>query len=127
MTKEELLDCFATEAMKAFVAKTNGLINAYHVSGEAYILAEKMVERRQEILRRWKLAEDVEQHGIEKLNLTVRTERCLKADGIFTIQQLQGCTEHKLMKIPNLGRKSINEINGQMSAIGFKLKERFTA
>ena len=38
--KEKLLDCFATEAMKAFVAKTNGLINAYHVAGEAYILAE---------------------------------------------------------------------------------------
>ena len=123
ITKEELLDCFATEAMKALVAKTNGAMNAYHLAGEAYIIAEQMVERRQKILNQWKLAEDVVQHGIETLNLTVRTERCLKAEGILTLQQLQGCTERRLMKVPNLGRKSITEIIEQMSAIGYQLRD----
>ena len=122
-TKEKLLDCFATEAMKAFVAKTNGLINAYHVAGEVYILAEKMVERRQEILDRWKQEEEVEQDGIEKLNLTLRSERCLKSDDILTIQQLQKCTENRLLRIPNLGRKSLEEIIEQMTAHGYKLKD----
>lgn len=122
-TKEKLLDLFAAEAMKAFVAKTNGLINAYHVAGEVYILAEKMVERRQEILDRWKLEEEIKQDGIEKLNLTLRTERCLKSDDILTIQQLQKCTENRLMRIPNLGRKSLKEIIEQMAALGYKLKD----
>ena len=100
-TKEALLDVFATEAMKA----------------------ERMVERRQTILNQWALAENIVQEGIEKLNLTVRTERGLKAEGILTIQQLQGCTERRLMRIANLGRKSIAEIIEQMAALGYKLKD----
>lgn len=123
ITKEELLDCFATEAMKALVAKTNGAMNAYHLAGEAYIIAEQMVERRQKILHQWKLAEDVVQHGIETLNLTVRTERCLKAEGILTIQHLCGCTESRLLRLPNLGRKSLNEIIEQMAALGYSLRD----
>ena len=93
------------------------------MAGEVYILAEKMVERRQEILDRWKQEEEVEQDGIEKLNLTLRSERCLKSDDILTIQQLQKCTENRLLRIPNLGRKSLEEIIEQMTAHGYKLKD----
>jgi len=122
-TKEELLDCFATEAMKALVSRVSGVINAYHLANEAYIIAEQMVERRQKILHQWALADDVVQHGIEKLNLTVRTERCLKAEGILTLQQLQNCTEGKLLRMPNFGRKSLSEIIEQMALIGYKLRD----
>jgi DNA-directed RNA polymerase alpha subunit len=121
--KEELLDCFATEAMKALVSRASGVMSAYNLAGEAYIIAEQMVERRQKILHQWALAEDVVQHGIEKLNLTVRTERCLKAEGILTLQQLQRCTEGKLLRMPNFGRKSLNEIIEQMALLGYKLKD----
>lgn len=122
-TKEELLDFFATEAMKALVSRANGVMNAYHLAGEAYIIAEQMVERRQKILHQWALADDVVQHGIEKLNLTVRTERCLKAEGILTLQQLQNCTEGKLLRMPNFGRKSLSEIIEQMALLGYKLRD----
>jgi DNA-directed RNA polymerase alpha subunit len=40
----------------------------------------------------------------------------------LTITQLQGCTFNNLLKTPNLGRKSINEIIEQMAAMGLKLK-----
>lgn len=122
VTKEELLDCFATEAMKLLVQQAGSTLNAYRVAETAYTVAERMLERREKIFLQWKLDEDVVQHGIENLILTVRTERCLKAEGILTIQQLCGCTERRLMKIPNLGRKSINEIIEQLAAQGYELR-----
>jgi len=122
VTKEELLDRFATEAMKSLVDRSSGVMNPYQLAELAYTVAERMVERRQKILHQWKLDEDVVQHGIEKLNLTVRTERCLKAEGILTIQHLCGCTERRLLRLPNLGRKSLNEIIEQLAAQGYELR-----
>ena len=117
MTKEELLDQFAFEAMKIGIEK-----NLTAIAREAYNIAEEMLERRQGILDKWALTEAVRDDGIDKLYLTGRSERCLKAEGILTITQLQGCTFNNLLKTPNLGRKSINEIIEQMAAMGLKLK-----
>ena len=122
-TKEELLDCFATEAMKLLVQQAGSTLNPYRVAESAYTVAERMLERREKIFCQWKLDGGVVHHGIEKLNLTVRTEHCLKAKGIHTLQQLQNCTKRELMKTPNLGLKSINEIIEQMDELGYKLRD----
>ena len=122
-TKEELLDCFATEAMKLLVQQAGSTLNPYRVAESAYTVAERMLERREKIFCQWKLDGGVVHHGIEKLNLTVRTEHCLKAEGIHTLQQLQNCTKRELMKTPNLGLKSINEIIEQMDELGYKLRD----
>jgi len=122
VTKEELLDCFATEAMKLLVQQAGSTLNPYRVAETAYTVAERMLERREKIFCQWKRDEDIVQDGIEKLHLTVRSERCLRAEGILTIQQLQGCTKRDLMKTPNLGLKSINEIIEQMAALGYSLR-----
>jgi DNA-directed RNA polymerase alpha subunit len=122
MTKEELLDHLAIEAMKAIQHQT-GMPNVYSVALRAYDLAEEMLDCRQEVLNRWKLKDDIAVDSIEKLELTVRSERCLKADDIYTITQLLGCTKNRLLKVPNLGRKSLNEIIDQLEARGLKLKE----
>lgn len=121
-TKEELLDCFATEAMKALVSRASGVMNAYHLAGEAYIIAEQMVERRQKILHQWVLADDVVQNGIDKLDLTIRSQNCLQAEGILTIHQLRQCTENMLLRLPNFGRKSLNEVIEKMAAQGYTLR-----
>ena len=121
MIKEELLDTFAIEAMKA-IQHQEGMVNVHNVALRAYGLAEKMLDCRQEVLNRWKLKDDIGVDAIEKLELTVRSERCLKADDIFTITQLLGCTENRLFKIPNLGRKSLKEIIEQLDARGLKLR-----
>jgi DNA-directed RNA polymerase alpha subunit len=124
MTKENMLDTFAAEAMKALIARRDvESRDAYRLAGDAYIIADRMLEHRQKILHQWALVNDVEQHGIEKLNLTIRTERCLKAEGILTIQHLQSCTERRLMRVSNLGRKSLNEIIEQMAALGYTLRD----
>ena len=121
--KEELLDCFATEAMKLLVQQAGSTLNPYRVAESSYTVAERMRERREKIFCQWKLDGGVVHHGIEKLNLTVRTEHCLKAEGIHTLQQLQNCTKRELMKTPNLGLKSINEIIEQMDELGYKLRD----
>lgn len=121
MNKEELLDQFAIEAMKAIQYQTD-MVNVHNVAIRAYAIAEKMLECKQTILDSWALKDAISEDGIEMLELTVRSERCLKAEGIYTITQLLGCTENRLLKTPNLGRKSINEIIEQLDARGLKLK-----
>ena len=69
-----------------------------------------------------RVKDNVPHTGIEKLNLTVRTERCLKAEDIISIEQLQCFTEERLLKTPNLGRKAINEIKEKMAEFGYKLR-----
>lgn len=122
MTKEEMLDCLATEAMKSLIARLGGTLSAQQLAGEAYFIAEYMVEHRQKILQKWMIAEQAVSDGIEKLNLTLRTKNCLKAEGIFTIQQLQRFSRLELLRTPNLGRKSLNEIIEQMAALGYRLR-----
>jgi DNA-directed RNA polymerase alpha subunit len=112
MINEELLDRLALEIIKSSPQSAR----------DAYRVAEDMIERRQEIINRWALREAVIDDGIEQLNLTVRSENSLKAEDIFTITQLTGCTEQRLLKTPNLGRKSINEIIYCLNARGLKLR-----
>ena len=59
---------------------------------------------------------------IEKLNLTVRTWNSLKLDDIHTISQLLDCTQDRILKTPNMGRKSLNEIIEKLAQHGLKLK-----
>jgi len=123
-TKEKLLDCFAIEALKTLIAKRdNDSRDAYRLAGDAYIIAEKMLEHRQKIFEKWKQEKEIEPDDIWTLEITVRTQNCLKAEGIRTIKQLQNYTERRLMKIPNLGRKSVSELIEQMAAMGYNLKD----
>jgi len=121
MNKEELLDQFAMEAMKA-IQHQESMVSVHNVAIRAYGIAEKMLECRQAILDSWALKNAIVEDGIERLELTVRSEHCLKAEGIFTITQLLGCTEQRLLKTPNLGRKSIKEIIECLNERGLKLR-----
>jgi DNA-directed RNA polymerase alpha subunit len=123
MNKEELLDQFAMEAMKA-IQHQESMVSVHNVAIRAYGIAEKMLECRQAILDSWALKNAIVEDGIERLELTVRSEHCLKAEGIYTITQLLGCTEQRLLKTPNLRRKSLREIIEQLDARGLKLRGR---
>jgi DNA-directed RNA polymerase alpha subunit len=122
MTKEELLDQFAIEAMKA-IQHQEGMISVFNVALRAYGIAEKMLDCKQEVLDRWALKDAISTDGIEKLNLSVRSEHCLKAEEIYTISKLQCYTFNMLLKTPNLGRKSIKEIIEKLAEQGLKLKD----
>jgi DNA-directed RNA polymerase subunit alpha len=58
---------------------------------------------------------------VDDLELTVRSANCLKAENIYYIGDLIQRTENELLKTPNLGRKSLNEINEVLSSRGLSL------
>jgi DNA-directed RNA polymerase subunit alpha len=55
---------------------------------------------------------------VDDLELTVRSANCLKAENIYYIGDLIQRTENELLKTPNLGRKSLNEIKEVLASRG---------
>ncbi|CAN5424880.1 DNA-directed RNA polymerase subunit alpha [soil metagenome] len=58
---------------------------------------------------------------VDELELTVRSANCLKAENIYYIGDLIQRTENELLKTPNLGRKSLNEIKEVLASRGLTL------
>ena len=61
---------------------------------------------------------------VDELELTVRSANCLKAENIYYIGDLIRRTENELLKTPNLGRKSLNEIKEVLAQRGLTLGMR---
>ena len=61
---------------------------------------------------------------VDDLELTVRSANCLKAENIYYIGDLIQRTENELLKTPNLGRKSLNEIKEVLASRGLTLGAR---
>ena len=60
---------------------------------------------------------------IEDLDLSVRSYNCLRRAGILTLNDLTKKTEIDMMKVRNLGRKSMKEVREKLNAMGFDFKE----
>ena len=58
---------------------------------------------------------------VEELDLTVRSANCLKSENIRYVGELVQRTESELMKTPNFGRKSLNEIKEKLVSYGYPL------
>lgn len=113
---------------------TNGVINAQEaVSLAAKVLTshlnlfvdlsdrgyntEIMVEKDD------KGKEKVLEMTIEELDLSVRSFNCLKRAGINTVEDLISKSEEDMMKVRNLGRKSLEEVVYKLSTLGFSLRK----
>lgn len=59
--------------------------------------------------------------SIEDLELSVRSHNCLKRAGINTVEELVQRSEADMMKVRNLGRKSLDEVVQKLAALGLKL------
>ena len=77
---------------------------------------EIMVEREEG------LKEKMLEMSIEELDLSVRSYNCLKRAGINTVEDLAGKTEDDMMKVRNLGRKSLEEVLKKMADLGLALQ-----
>ena len=66
--------------------------------------------------------EKVLEMSIEELDLSVRSYNCLKRAGINTVEDLANKTEEEMMKVRNLGRKSLEEVLNKMTELGLALK-----
>ncbi len=65
--------------------------------------------------------EKVLEMTIEELDLSVRSFNCLKRAGINTVEDLINKSEEDMMKVRNLGRKSLEEVIWKMASLGFNL------
>ncbi len=84
------------------------------LSEEAYT-QEIMVEKDD------KGKEKVLEMTIEELDLSVRSFNCLKRAGINTVEDLINKSEEDMMKVRNLGRKSLEEVIAKLHSLGFNL------
>lgn len=85
------------------------------LSGDAYN-GEIMVEKDD------KGKEKVLEMTIEELDLSVRSFNCLKRAGINTVEDLINKSEEDMMKVRNLGRKSLEEVVAKLTSLGFNLR-----
>ncbi|MCD7905890.1 MAG: DNA-directed RNA polymerase subunit alpha [Clostridiales bacterium] len=77
----------------------------------AEILVEKKEGKKEKVL----------ELTIEELDLTVRSYNCLKRAGINTVEDLAKKTEEDMMKVRNLGRKSLEEVLNKLAELGLSL------
>ncbi len=61
--------------------------------------------------------------SIEDLDLSVRSYNCLKRAGINTVEDLANKAEEEMMKVRNLGRKSLDEVKQKLHGLGLSLRE----
>ncbi len=67
--------------------------------------------------------EKVMEMTIEELDLSVRSYNCLKRAGVNTVEDLAGKTEEDMMRVRNLGKKSLEEVLNKMESLGLNLRK----
>lgn len=82
-----------------------------HVS-DVEIMVEKEEDKKEKVL----------EMTIEELDLSVRSYNCLKRAGINTVEELNEKTEDDMMKVRNLGKKSLEEVQNKLAELGLGLK-----
>lgn len=87
------------------------------LSGETFAGDSIMVEKDD------KGKEKALEMTIEELDLSVRSFNCLKRAGINTVEDLTNKTEDDMMKVRNLGRKSLEEVINKLASLGFSLHD----
>jgi DNA-directed RNA polymerase subunit alpha len=95
-----------TEHLNIFVGLTDEAQNAE-------IMVEKEEDQKEKVL----------EMTIEELDLSVRSYNCLKRAGINTVQELANKTEEDMMKVRNLGRKSLEEVKAKLDELGLGLRK----
>ena len=107
----------ADEAVSLAAKILNEHLNLFVDLSEEMGNAEMMVEKDDDG------KEKVLEMTIEELDLSVRSFNCLKRAGINTVGDLIGKSEDDMMKVRNLGRKSLDEVIGKLASLGFKLSK----
>ena len=79
---------------------------------EAVVMAEKPSDTKGKVL----------EMNIDELELSVRSYNCLKRAGINTVEELCNKTPDDMMKVRNLGRKSMEEVVAKLQELGLQLR-----
>ena len=95
-----------TEHLNIFVGMTDE-------AQTAEIMVEKEEDQKEKVL----------EMTIEELDLSVRSYNCLKRAGINTVLELASKSEDDMMKVRNLGRKSLEEVRAKLDELGLGLRK----
>ena len=95
-----------TEHLDLFIGLTE------HVN-EVEIMVEKEEDKQEKVL----------EMTVEELDLSVRSYNCLKRAAINTVEELADKTAEDMMKVRNLGKKSLEEIQGKLAELNLSLKK----
>ncbi len=107
----------ATEAVSLGAKILNEHLNLFiDLSDETYdaeIMVEQNVDTKEKVL----------EMTIEEFDLSVRSFNCLKRAGINNVEDLISKSESEMMKVRNLGRKSLDEIIGKLSQLNLTFRQ----
>ena len=107
----------AKEAISLAAKILNDHLELFVGLSEEAMNAEIMVEREET------KKEKVLEMTIEELDLSVRSFNCLKRAGIDTVEDLTNKTEEDMIKVRNLGKKSLEEVIQKLHSLGLDLKK----
>ena len=107
----------AKEAISLGAKILNEHLNLFVELSDEARKAEIMVEREETI------KEKVLEMTIEELDMSVRSFNCLKRAGIDTVEDLISRTEEDMIKVRNLGKKSLEEVIQKLHSLGLELKK----
>ena len=100
-------------AAKIIIDHFEVITNLHNLKGLESVLADKEEDSVQKTL----------ETPIEELDLSVRAYNCLKRDAIHTLQDLTSKSESEMMKIRNLGKKSLKEVLDKVKDMGLKFRD----
>ncbi|HIS28040.1 MAG TPA: DNA-directed RNA polymerase subunit alpha [Candidatus Avamphibacillus intestinigallinarum] len=98
---------------KIFNEHLNIFISLTDEAQNAEIMVEKEEDQKEKVM----------EMTIEELDLSVRSYNCLKRAGINTVQELANKSEEDMMKVRNLGRKSLDEVKIKLDELGLGLRD----
>lgn len=129
-TEMQLWDEIAIRVAAALAPQKN-MLTAEQVASSAYAVASAMINTRTKILDQLRKLEEQEKAQNEalatgtpltELDLTVRAQNILRAESIYTIEQLCERRARDLIRAPGMGKKSLNEIREVLRSRGLFLK-----
>ena len=88
-------------------------IDLSEISKNTQVMVEKEENKKEKIL----------EMPIEELELSVRSFNCLKRSGISTVEDLTNKSENDMMKVKNLGKKSLDEVIAKLRDLGLDLRK----
>lgn len=100
-------------AAKILTEHLNVFVNLTEEAREVEIMVEKEETKKEKML----------EMTVEELDLSVRSYNCLKRAGINSVEELTDKTEPEMMKVRNLGKKSLTEIKQKLNELDLSLKD----
>ena len=110
--KAETLRSEYVIAVVGKIQKRSAAVNENLKTGDIEVIAEPVDDEIDKVL----------EMNIDELELSVRSYNCLKRAGINTVEELVNKTSEDMMKVRNLGRKSLEEVLAKLKELGLGLR-----